>query len=147
MKRKNLYFDSRETKPGDEASLFFSALVACKNVTFRHTHRSSSFVVVQIHHCAKISALFTSVDKFPRKLIRKMNVVTTSSPLPSCVADSSVSFVTSAGRQFSFATSSRYSMRHSCCCYRVGKSCFPASFNRTMRINKTEVRLTFSFQE
>ena len=90
-------------------------------------HRSASLVVMQIYQCSKVSSLFSRVNKLSRKLVCKVDVIATASPLPSLVGYAFVSVITPASRKFAITTSSRNGVRNTSGCNRVGESCFSAS--------------------
>ena len=93
---------------------------------------------MQIYQCAKVSSLFSRVNKLSRKLVCKVDVIATASPLPSLVGYAFVSVITPASRKFAITTSSRNGVRNTGGCNRVGESCFSASW-KTEKCSVTQL--------
>lgn len=123
---------------------FFSTWLSIINFNFLHakqsknwTYRSACFVVVQIYQRAKISPLFSRVHKLPGELISKMDIVAASTPLPAFIRDSFVPTVAATRCHFAIATSSSYGVWYTGRCYWISERCFPTSWNRNVRVNKS----------
>ena len=84
-----------------------------------NTYRTPSPVVVYIDDSAKISALFSCVDKLSGELLCEVDVVTAAAPLPAFIAHSTVPAVTIACLHLTITARTCYGVRHPCRCYSV----------------------------
>lgn len=128
---------------GDYLS-YSSSSLGRGRVKCNHYYLSSYFIVVQVKSCPCIESVFQYVDKAPRLLLSKPDVISTSAPLPITVSVSLFLHGTSTSGYFTLSALERDLVDDSCCTNSVDKRCLTSGCKKTAR--QRVARLSFQWQ-
>lgn len=114
------------------------------HVNCNHYYLSSYFIVVQVKSCPCVESVFQYVDKAPRLLLSKPDVISTSAPLPITVSVSLFLHGTSTSGYFTLSALERDLVDDSRCTNSVDKRCLTSGCKKTAR--QRVARLSFQWQ-